>query len=70
MDEPAFFGEHYVRTLSRWLDSFENAVAAGTTALPDDERFQRLWRYYLAYCIAGFRNGNINVMQTTLKADG
>jgi cyclopropane-fatty-acyl-phospholipid synthase len=70
MNEPALYGEHYVRTLSRWLDSFENAVAAGTTALPDDERFQRLWRYYLAYCIAGFRNGNINVMQTTLKADG
>jgi cyclopropane-fatty-acyl-phospholipid synthase len=28
-----------------------------------DERFKRLWTYYLAYCEGGFRAGNIDVRQ-------
>ena len=28
-----------------------------------DERFRRLWRFYLAYCEAGFLAGNIDVVQ-------
>jgi cyclopropane-fatty-acyl-phospholipid synthase len=28
-----------------------------------DERFKRLWTYYLAYCEGGFRAGNIDVHQ-------
>ena len=28
-----------------------------------DERFRRLWEYYLAYCEAGFLSGNIDVRQ-------
>ncbi|MGJ3626047.1 hypothetical protein AB5I41_01995 [Sphingomonas sp. MMS24-JH45] len=31
-----------------------------------DERFQRLWRYYLMYCEGGFRGGGIDVAQVTL----
>ena len=34
---------------------------------PDvDEKFKRLWGYYLSYCEAGFRAGSINVTQVAL----
>ncbi|WP_199699034.1 class I SAM-dependent methyltransferase [Oleomonas cavernae] len=32
-----------------------------------DERFRRLWNYYLTYCEAGFRTGSIDVMQVALS---
>jgi cyclopropane-fatty-acyl-phospholipid synthase len=35
-------------------------------ALGFDERFLRLWRYYLGYCEAGFRTGRIDLMQVAL----
>jgi cyclopropane-fatty-acyl-phospholipid synthase len=31
-----------------------------------DERFVRMWRYYLAYCRAGFDAGTVDVMQVRL----
>ena len=31
------------------------------------ERFYRMWRYYLAYCEAGFAGGNIDLMQIVLE---
>ena len=34
-----------------------------------DERFRRLWRYYLAYCEAAFDTGNTGVYQFTLVRD-
>ena len=37
-------------------------------ALGFDERFVRMWRYYLAYCRAGFSAGTIDVMQVRLEA--
>ena len=33
------------------------------TPLGFDERFRRLWEYYLSYCEAGFRSGTIDVRQ-------
>jgi cyclopropane-fatty-acyl-phospholipid synthase len=59
------FGQDYARTLAIWRERF-------ITAWPDiqplgfDERFKRLWQYYLAYCEAGFRTGSIDVMQVSL----
>ena len=32
-----------------------------------DERFRRIWTYYLAYCEAGFRTRAIDVVQTVLR---
>ena len=32
-----------------------------------DERFRRIWTYYLAYCEAGFRTRSIDVVQTVLR---
>lgn len=49
-----FFGESYARTLAEWRRRFHRAwpsLAKGGF----DERFHRLWDYYLAYCETGFR---------------
>ncbi|MDN3645241.1 cyclopropane-fatty-acyl-phospholipid synthase family protein [Pontixanthobacter aestiaquae] len=61
-----FFGLDYARTLKLWRENFDAAVDAGR--LPDgfDERFIRLWRFYLMYCEAGFRARSIDVSQVTL----
>ena len=32
-----------------------------------DEEFRRLWRFYLAYCEAGFRTGRTDVVQVVLE---
>jgi len=62
---PAFYGRHYARTLREWHD---RVLASRQAVLARfDESFLRMWRYYLAYCEAGFRSGNIDLMQITLK---
>ena len=59
------FAESYARTLHTWLERFDEAwpklLQQGL-----DERFRRAWRYYLAYCEAGFRIGRISVHQFEL----
>lgn len=59
------FGADYGRTLAAWSASFE-AAWPGVRALGYDERFRRLWRFYLAYCEAGFRSGRTDVIQTVV----
>ena len=56
------FGEDYARTLAVWRERFR---AAWPALAPQgfDERFRRMWEYYLAYCAAGFLSGNIDVRQ-------
>jgi len=56
------FPEDYARTLAAWRDRFQKAWP---TLMPSgfDERFRRLWEYYLAYCEAGFLSRNIDVRQ-------
>jgi cyclopropane-fatty-acyl-phospholipid synthase len=63
------FGRDYAETLRVWRARFDRAVDEGR--LPDgfDARFVRLWRYYLAYCEAGFRCHNVDVHQVTLVKD-
>ncbi len=56
------FGLDYARTLATWRDRFRAAWPL-LTPLGFDERFRRMWEYYLAYCEAGFRTGNIDVRQ-------
>jgi cyclopropane-fatty-acyl-phospholipid synthase len=61
------FGLDYAETLRRWSERFEDAAATGVLGAMDlDERFRRLWRFYLAYCEAGFRTGRTNVIQFSL----
>lgn len=56
---------HYAETLQRWRDRFD-ANLDRVTALGLDERFCRLWRFYLAYCEAGFRERHCTVNQLVL----
>ncbi len=60
------FGADYAETLRMWRMNFDQAVEQGR--LPDgfDDRFVRLWRFYLMYCEGGFRGGLIDVSQVTL----
>jgi cyclopropane-fatty-acyl-phospholipid synthase len=63
--EPHFFGDSYAHTLGEWRARFESALPQ-VRELGFDERFIRMWRYYLAYCRAGFSEGTIDVMQVRL----
>ena len=60
------FGADYAETLRIWRERFDAIVQAGKLPAGFDERFVRLWRYYLVYCEGGFRGGGINVSQVTL----
>lgn len=58
--EADFFGDSYARTLRDWRHRFEGSL----NQIKDqgfDERFVRMWRYYLAYCEAGFATGSTDV---------
>jgi len=60
------FGQSYDQTLRRWYDSFNerwNEVAA----LGFDDRFRRMWNFYLTSCASTFRFANCDVTQITLK---
>ncbi len=59
------FGRHYAETLRRWGLAFE-AAWDEVAPLGFDERFRRLWRFYLSYCEAGFRTGRTDVVQLGL----
>ena len=59
------FGRDYAETLRLWLQRFD-ASRASVSALGFDERFRRVWRFYLAYCEAGFREGWTDVHQIQL----
>ena len=59
------FGLDYAETLKLWRERFR-AAWPDIHAQGFDERFRRMWEYYLSYCEAGFRSGNIDVTQVTL----
>ena len=54
------FADGYVRTLQIWRQRFE-AAWPDIAKLGFDERFRRMWRYYLCYCEAGFAARTIDV---------
>ena len=60
------FGEDYANTLFLWRMRFDAAVERGHLPAGFDEKFVRMWRFYLMYCEGGFRGGGINVSQVTL----
>ncbi len=59
------FSAHYAETLRRWRARFD-ANWPAIAAEGFDERFRRLWRYYLSYCEAGFDEGRIDLLQLAL----
>ena len=61
----ARFGEAYADTLALWGERFA-AAWEDIRPLGFDERFRRLWSFYLSYCEAGFRTGRTDVIQLVL----
>ena len=66
VDQRFMFGKDYAETLRQWLNAFDQAWS-DIASVEFDERFRRLWRFYMAYCEAGFETGRIDVGQFTLK---
>lgn len=54
------FGLDYARTLNIWRAHFEESWPQ-IERRGFDERFRRMWRYYLSYCEAAFSEGLTNV---------
>ena len=56
---------HYAETLRLWRDAFMSRLD-DVHGLGFDERFIRMWEYYLAYCEGAFRARHVGVVQTLL----
>ncbi|MFI4958585.1 MAG: class I SAM-dependent methyltransferase, partial [Lysobacterales bacterium] len=63
------FGSSYALTLKAWRERFM-ARLAKARALGLDERFIRMWEFYLAYCEGGFRERSIGVAHLLLAKPG
>jgi cyclopropane-fatty-acyl-phospholipid synthase len=59
------FGESYSRTLRLWHETFERRWEK-IAQQGFDERFRRMWNFYLASCAAAFHGGNCDVTQITV----
>ncbi|WDY51337.1 SAM-dependent methyltransferase [Vibrio fluvialis] len=59
-------GMDYAKTLADWRLRFEAALNT-VQALGYDERFVRMWRYYLCYCEGGFNARTISTIHMTLQ---
>jgi cyclopropane-fatty-acyl-phospholipid synthase len=58
-------GTHYARTLAAWRKRFQNAVNE-VRELGFDDRFIRMWDYYLAYCEGAFLERHVGDFQLLL----
>ncbi len=63
------FGKSYDITLRRWHETF-NEKWDEISALGFDERFKRMWNFYLTSCAATFDSGNCDVTQITVRKPG
>jgi len=59
------FGESYSQTLRRWHDTF-NERWDQIAPMGFDERFRKMWNFYLTSCAATFASGNCDVTQITV----
>lgn len=62
----ASYGSSYARTLAEWHRRFD-AAWPRIAEMGFDERFRRMWQYYLSYCEGGFRSGRTDVSQIVLE---
>ena len=60
------FGDSYSRTLRLWRRRF-NGQWSHIAKLGFDERFHRMWDFYLASCAAGFAAGITDVLQVAYR---
>jgi cyclopropane-fatty-acyl-phospholipid synthase len=59
------FGESYSLTLRRWHETFSDRWGE-VRKLGFDDRFKRMWDFYLASCAGAFQGGNCDVTQITV----
>jgi cyclopropane-fatty-acyl-phospholipid synthase len=59
-------GRHYARTLSDWRARLESHWD-DARALGLDEQFLRMWRFYFAYCEAGFLERRVSDVQVVFS---
>jgi len=62
------YGKHYADTLAYWLGSFEKQKK-WMSENGYDLRFRRMWRYYLSFCEAGFRDERTDLVHLCLRKD-
>jgi len=61
------FGPYYDRTLLEWHKN----ISAKWSEIPNyDERFKRMWNYYLLSSAAGFRAGHLHLIQCVFQRVG
>jgi cyclopropane-fatty-acyl-phospholipid synthase len=60
------FGQSYSQTLRRWHEVF-NARWDDVHTLGFDDRFRRMWNFYLTSCAAAFQSGNCDVVQVSVE---
>jgi cyclopropane-fatty-acyl-phospholipid synthase len=60
------YAADYAQTLVLWRDRFIEAWPR-IAPLGFDDRFKRLWQYYLTYCEVGFESRNIDVRQMVFE---
>ena len=63
------FGESYSQTLRRWHGSFNDSWGE-VARLGFDDRFRRMWNFYLTSCAAAFHAGNCDVTQIAVTRPG
>ncbi|QYX57953.1 cyclopropane-fatty-acyl-phospholipid synthase family protein [Roseovarius sp. SCSIO 43702] len=63
------FGESYSDTLRRWHETF-NAKWDEVARLGFDDRFRRMWNFYLTSCAGSFKAGHCDVTQITIARPG
>lgn len=59
------FGESYSQTLRRWHETF-NAKWDQVAGMGFDDRFRRMWNFYLTSCAGAFAGGSCDVTQITI----
>lgn len=64
--DTSLHADDYATTLAHWARDFD-AACDDVKALGFDERFIRMWHYYLAYCEAGFKTEKVNLARFTLE---
>ncbi|MGB3246897.1 MAG: cyclopropane-fatty-acyl-phospholipid synthase family protein [Sulfitobacter sp.] len=69
VDKSIEFGKGYDMTLRRWHETF-NEKWDQIKALGFDDRFRRMWNFYLTSCAATFDSGNCDVTQITIRRPG
>lgn len=60
------FGESYSQTLRRWHEVF-NRRWDDVARMGFDDRFRRMWNFYLTSCAGAFHGGNCDVTQITVQ---